>query len=167
MGPLYIQRLPEYTDQQIRQLHKCYNGRSENRKDYLYHLFNCILIELLEHGSSLSHTAADINPMVRESISMMLSNPTDHFSLEEFSKKFNISMPYFSHLFHKITGITFKQYQTTLRIEYAKRLLEEKTVPIIDVGYECGFNTPSQFIRAFKQLTGKTPSAYRAQARRE
>ena len=47
----------------------------------------------------------------------------------------------------------------------AKSLLEEDELPIIDIGYECGFNTPSQFIRAFKKTVEKTPSEYRIQKR--
>jgi AraC-like DNA-binding protein len=72
-------------------------------------------------------------------------------------------MVYFSRLFHASTGVTFKTYLSDLRIEYAKRLLEERKLPIIDVGCECGYNTPSQFVRAFKQHTGMPPSAYRGQ----
>lgn len=166
-GPIYVQKLPEWTGQQIQRLHKLFTGRSENRQDYLYHLFNCILIELLELNSGLAHGAGDISPMIRESISLMLCDPGGQYSLELFSKRFNVGTTYFSRLFHASTGVTFKAYLSDLRIEYAKRLLEEKTLPIIDVGCECGYNTPSQFIRSFKQHTGMTPSAYRTQALRE
>ena len=163
-GPIYVKNLPEWTGLQIQRLYKLFTGRSETRKDYLYHLFNCILLELLELNSGLTYTTADISPMIRESISLMLSDPGGQYSLELFSKKFNVGATYFSRLFHASTGVTFKTYLSELRIEYAKRLLEEKALPIIDVGCECGYNTPSQFIRTFKQYTGMTPSAYRAQA---
>lgn len=162
-GPIYVQRLPEWTGQQIQHLYELFVGHRENRKEHMYHLFNCILMELLELNSGLSHAAADISPMIRESISMMLCDPGGQFSLELFSKKFNVGTTYFSRLFHASTGVTFKTYLSDLRIEYAKRLLEERKLPIIDVGCECGYNTPSQFVRAFKQHTGMPPSAYRGQ----
>lgn len=160
-GPVYIAQLPQWIAQLVNELHRAYKKRSAHREDLLYHLFNSLLIEILEHGSSLSHIAADIHPMIRDSISIMLSEPTQPYSLADFSARFNVSTTYFSRLFHENAGISFKQYQSFLRIEHAKRLLEEKNLPIIDVGGECGFNTPSQFIRAFKQLTGMTPSVYR------
>jgi AraC-like DNA-binding protein len=32
---------------------------------------------------------------------------------------------------------------------------------IIEVAYECGFNSKAAFNRAFKKITGKSPSAYK------
>jgi len=160
-GPLYIQKLPEGMIEQIEHLHRSFYRCYPHRTEHLYHLFNSMLIEILAHGSRLSQTTADINPMIRESISVMLADPGGEYSLADFSQRFNISSTYFSRMFHENAGISFKQYQTLLQVEYAKRLLEESKLPIIDVGNECGFHTPSQFIRSFKQLTGLTPSAYR------
>lgn len=166
-GPFYIRQFPERSGKQVEYLYEIFCGQSEYRSGYLYHLFNCVLIDILELGSRLSHAEVDISPMIQESISMMLSDPAAQFTLETFSQKFNVGTTYFSRLFRKSTGIGFKQYLTILRIGYAKRLLEEKKLPIIDVGCECGFNTPSQFVRAFKQLTGMTPSAYRTAVERD
>lgn len=163
-GPVYIKQLPDWLANQIEHLHRTCLRKSPHRSEQLYHLFNGMLIDILEQGSSLSHTTADINPIIRESISLMLADPAGDFSLAGFSQRFNVSTTYFSRLFHEIAGIAFKQYLTMLRVEHAKRLLEEKKLPIIDVGSECGFNTPSQFIRAFKQTTGMTPSEYRTVA---
>ena len=166
-GPIYIPQLPDWIAKQIEHLYAFFKGDSAHRETYLYHLFNSILIEILEYGHSLSHSTADINPMIQESISQMLSEPEKPYSLGDFARKFNVSATYFSRLFHENAGISFKQYLTMLRIEHSKRLLEEKNLPIIDVGSECGFNTPSQFIRAFKQITGMTPSAYRATTKQD
>ena len=160
-GPVYISGSPAWLEDQIQNLYRIFKTHNTHREAYLRHLFNCVLIEVLEHGSSLSHSVADIHPMIRQSISLMLADPVAPYSLAEFSGRFNVSTTYFSRLFHENAGVSFKRYQTLLRIEYSKRLLEEKQLPIIDVGCECGFNTPSQFIRAFKGLTGMTPSEYR------
>lgn len=160
-GPVYIRDVSVWLGSLIHRLYEVYKSELPQRKELLYHLFNSLLMEILEEGSSLSHTAADIHPMIRESISVMLTNPGGDYSLAYFSQKLNVSTTYFSRLFHEHAGISFKQYLTTLRVEYAKRLLEERQLPVIDVGSECGFHSPSQFIRAFKQITGMTPSAYR------
>ena len=161
-GPIYIPALPPLTGQMIQQLYALFSQEQPAEDAHLYHLFNCILFDILQHGSSLSGRAKDIHPIIQESISKILSDPTAPYTLDSLAREFHINPTYYSHLFHSNTGISFKQYLTMLRIEYGKRLLEERDLSIIEVGCECGFNTPSQFIRAFKQLTGMTPSAYRA-----
>ena len=142
-------------------LSEAFNSKDEYREIYIKHLFNCILIDILGRASIAAANDRDINPIVRQSISMMVSAPTDSFSLDFFAKKFNITSSYFSRLFYKSIGVSFKQYLTVIRLEYAKQLLKENVLPIIDVGYECGFNTPSQFYRAFKKEYGMAPSDYR------
>ena len=166
-GPFTLYGLSGGMEAQIEELYEIFKGKSGYRERHLSHLFNCLLIGILENGEYVSSIPQDINPIVRESISLMLINPAEAFSLDYFAQKFNISKTYFSHLFHESTGVSFKRYLTALRLECAKRMLEEKDLPIIDVGYECGFNTPSQFIRAFKKAVGSPPSEYRAKKTRQ
>ena len=160
-GPFFLPKLSADTDQMIKMLYGCYQQGGTHRKQRLYHLLNSILIDVLNEGNRLASHCLDMNPIIRESISRMLNAPGEDHSLGSFSKAFNISNCHFSRLFRQSTGIPFKQYLTTLRMEYAKRLLEEKQLPIIEVGAECGYHTPCQFIRAFKAFAGTTPSAYR------
>ena len=160
---IVIYDLPTLLSKQIDALYEVFLNRSIYRDAHLKHLLNCILIRILEIGQRVSATAKDIHPIVRESISYMLTNPSEHITLDTFSAKFGITKTYFSHLFRESTGVSFKQYLTSLRMECAKRMLAEKELPIIDVGFECGFLTPSQFSRSFKQNMGMTPSEYRSQ----
>ena len=144
------------------ELYEVFRGTSPYREQLLKHLLNSILIDILERGRPIDAVSKQIHPIVRESILYMLTNPASPITLDTFSEKFGITKTYFSHLFHNSTGVSFKQYLTSLRMEYAKQMLTEKEPPIIDVGFECGFLTPSQFSRSFKAHTGMTPSEYRA-----
>lgn len=163
-GPFFLSSVSKELALLIRELHRSFSSEEANRKSYLSHLFNCILIHILNKGNRLTRSSREISPLVQHSISAMLKDPAAAHSLDAFSREYGVSPCYFSHLFHEQTGISFKKYLTMLRMEYAKRLLEEKNLPIIDVGYDCGYNTPSQFNRAFKSFTGITPSAYRKKA---
>ena len=51
------------------------------------------------------------------------------------------------------------------RMDAAKFLLLESTMPMAQIASECGFRTPSYFTTAFKEYTGLTPSEYIAQNR--
>ncbi|MFZ6047227.1 response regulator transcription factor [Pseudomonas sp. CR3202] len=71
----------------------------------------------------------------------------------------------FSRLFKEVNGVGFMEYVLGRRMEYAKRLLENSQMPVTSIGYEAGFKDPSYFARAFKQMTGCTPSEYRQNLR--
>lgn len=91
----------------------------------------------------------------------MLSGMLKPLKLAEVAKHVNVSKVYLSRIFHEETGVTFKEYLNGLRCEYAKRLLEENNQPIINVCYESGFNSLSQFMRAFRKYSGFSPAQYR------
>ena len=146
----------------IHRLHESFLGSSCYRERHIFHLFNSILIDILQSGSLISAVPGDFPPIIRESISYMLANLQEPITLETFAQRFGINKTYFSRLFHEKTGVSFKKYLTDLRIECAKQMLKEKEMSVIDVGFECGFRSPSQFDRSFKATVGISPSAYRA-----
>jgi AraC-like DNA-binding protein len=49
------------------------------------------------------------------------------------------------------------------RFEIASKLLRHTDEKIIDIAFELGYEDPAHFTRAFGQLTGVSPSAYRRQ----
>ena len=48
-----------------------------------------------------------------------------------------------------------------MRIENAQHLLETTDRSILDISGSCGYNNISNFNRAFRRVTGKTPREYR------
>lgn len=47
------------------------------------------------------------------------------------------------------------------RVEEAKRLLRETTLPLSKISLLCGYSTESYFMKQFKRITGLTPTEYR------
>lgn len=88
-----------------------------------------------------------------------LHNPD--LNRDEVAHKVSLSPSYFSVLFFEITGRTFTDYLTHARIEKAKTLLTNPTLPISIVAKKVGFRDESYFTLIFKKLTGITPSRYR------
>ncbi|MBQ9743517.1 MAG: helix-turn-helix transcriptional regulator [Clostridia bacterium] len=83
----------------------------------------------------------------------------ENISLESTSAHCNLSLFYFSHLFKRITGVTFYDYLTSYRLDKAlDMLLENKK--ILNVASECGFATVRTFNRSFKSFFGCSPSEY-------
>ncbi len=63
--------------------------------------------------------------------------------------------------FKKYYSITVTDYINDLKINYASNLLMNTNKPIIDICFECGFQSMSYFYRVFKQKQGETPSTFR------
>ncbi|MHC8492474.1 AraC family transcriptional regulator [Thalassospira sp. SM2505] len=61
-------------------------------------------------------------------------------------------------------GKSFFDFINEVRIDAASHLLiEEPNRTILDIATEVGFNSKSTFNQAFKKITGRTPSAFRAE----
>jgi transcriptional regulator GlxA family with amidase domain len=63
--------------------------------------------------------------------------------------------------FREATGTTLINYTQNLRVEAAKRLLEEGLMPIDAIAVEVGYENVAFFRRLFKRSTGLKPGEYR------
>ena len=77
-----------------------------------------------------------------------------------------MTVPAFCRYFKKVTGNTFINYLTNFRIVYACKLLGDDHSTIAEVAYDSGFNSLSQFNRAFRKVVGRTPTEYRGDLRK-
>ncbi len=83
-------------------------------------------------------------------------------SLEEASRAAGLSRYHFSRVFHEATGTTFTDYVCARRIDRAKELLADESLPLKKVCDIAGFSTPSYFAGTFKKREGMSPSEFRA-----
>ena len=86
---------------------------------------------------------------------------TRSISMCELSGAAGLSMFHLHRLFRASTGIPPHEYQTQLRINYAKRLLQRGCRPV-DVALSSGFSDQSHLTRHFKRLVGITPARFSA-----
>jgi AraC-like DNA-binding protein len=59
----------------------------------------------------------------------------------------------------------FGDLRAAQQLEMARRMLDDAGYTVSEVGYLLGYGDPANFGRAFKRLTGKSPSEYRRRAR--
>jgi AraC family transcriptional regulator len=70
-------------------------------------------------------------------------------------------MHHFLRLFTKYVGLSPYQYILKRKIDISKALLIETDNQIIDIAFEIGFNSHTNFSTRFKKFTGITPEEYR------
>lgn len=92
-------------------------------------------------------------------------NYTNEISFAEISKLFSINPSYLSQIFKRELGITFTQYLTDTRIEYAKELLLTTGLTISEISEKVGFKQYIYFSKVFKKSVGVSPSSYRKKGR--
>lgn len=166
-GPIVVESVPQFLEERILQIHSAFKDGGKYRQLLMENLLNALLIDILELGKTIGAANPEVHPVVLKAITYLLMHPNREHSLTEVAKLHGISAPYFSRLFHMGTGVSFKQYEMNLRIEYAKRLLEGDQLPITDICYDSGFSTLSQFNRMFKKNVGVTPSRWRMDRRKK
>jgi transcriptional regulator GlxA family with amidase domain len=76
-----------------------------------------------------------------------------------------ISEAHFARSFAQAFGTPPHRYLLTRRIERATSLLRETDRSITDIAFETGWESLGSFGRTFRDITGHSPSAIRAQAR--
>lgn len=107
---------------------------------------------LLGHGSKR---------LLQKAIRYINDHYEHELTLDDLSGHLNISPFYFSRLFSMTTGLTFKRYLNTLRIEKAYQLITATSRPITEIAFECGFSSIRTFNRVFLEIRGSTPSSLR------
>jgi AraC-like DNA-binding protein len=86
-------------------------------------------------------------------------------TVETLSRSLGISAYQLSEVLNYELGINFRNYVNSFRIADAKRLLSEGgELNILEVAFECGFNSKSPFNAAFVKETGMTPREWRTRA---
>ncbi|SMC25578.1 transcriptional regulator, AraC family [Andreprevotia lacus DSM 23236] len=84
-------------------------------------------------------------------------------TLEQLSNLACCSRFHFHRQFAEWFGIGLFQYVQQTRLQRAsQRLAYHPTRSVLDIALDCGYDSPEAFARAFKKLTGQTPTAFRS-----
>jgi two-component system response regulator YesN len=100
--------------------------------------------------------------VIQQALAFIEANYARDITLQDVAKSVYLSPYYFSRLFRKKTGVNFAKYLSMTRINAAKKLMEEKRLPIKEIAARVGYEDPRYFSTVFKRLTGILPSEYRA-----
>ncbi|MCR5790443.1 MAG: AraC family transcriptional regulator [Lachnospiraceae bacterium] len=98
---------------------------------------------------------------VQQACSYIIENCTRDLSQKEVADHVNFSVYYFSRIFKEYTMETFSQFLTRHRLEHAVKLLNSDTISITDVAFLSGFQSISNFNKAFLRNLHCSPKEYR------
>jgi AraC family transcriptional regulator len=82
-------------------------------------------------------------------------------SLEDLATHARLSRFHLLRLFKRKYGETPLKRLTRLRMDEAKRCLQNGRLSISEIAIRCGYENPAHFASAFRRVEGVTPTAYR------
>ncbi|BBA96280.1 putative transcriptional regulator [Actinacidiphila reveromycinica] len=100
-----------------------------------------------------------VDARARKVAEALLARPSDHRALEEWGREVGASARTLARLFSAETGMSFGRWRTRARLRAGLEHMAANR-PLAAVAHHVGYTTPSSFIAAFRQETGRTPGAY-------
>ncbi len=107
------------------------------------------------------------NPKILTVAAVMEENLEEPLPCSALAKKAGLSPRQLERLFRKYIGETPTRYYLRLRLERARQLLLQTSMPILSIGLACGFVSASHFSSSYSHHFGKTPSEERLGVRRK
>lgn len=123
----------------------------------------CILMqEVLESFMNAMFSEKDKgNPYIRKALRYMAENYNEHLELAQVAEVVGLSPSYFSNLFRRVVGVTFREQLCRIRVEESKLLLLTQKYSLADIAIAMGFPDQSYYCKVFKRIVGVTPGKYR------
>jgi AraC-like DNA-binding protein len=103
----------------------------------------------------------DVSPEVARVLRYLESAYDDPVSPSTLARKAGMTAARFARIIKRIHGISPMQLITKTRITVGCRLLRDTDASIAQIALDCGFADHSAFTRAFRAVTGMSPSEYR------
>ncbi|NEC05762.1 GlxA family transcriptional regulator [Streptomyces sp. SID7909] len=113
-----------------------------------------------QFSAQLSAQTARREPL-REVQHWITEHPGADLSVEALAARARLSPRHFARAFQAETGTTPGRYVDQVRLEHARRLLEDTTDGVAHVARDCGYGTPEAMRRAFVKALGAGPAEYR------
>ena len=138
---------------------RIFHKKAANSNNIVESLYETMMQMLL--GWSINKPKNEIVELFKNEIISNFMDP--EFKISGVAKKTSYCCDHLRRCFIKDTGVTPTTYLTNLRIDYAKKLLNQKNgvkMAISQISYLCGYIDPHYFSRVFKSKTGITPQNY-------
>jgi transcriptional regulator GlxA family with amidase domain len=117
-----------------------------------------------QFSAQLAVQAGDREPL-RDLVAWIVDHPGADLSVEALARRVAMSPRHFARVFTREIGTTPARYVEKVRVEAARRRLEESSHAVDAIADACGFGTGETMRRAFLRTVHVAPSAYRGRFR--
>ncbi|HEU0242317.1 MAG TPA: AraC family transcriptional regulator [Candidatus Limnocylindrales bacterium] len=108
-----------------------------------------------------TRAAADRRERIRPVLAYVDRHCREGITLDDVAAVAHVSPSRVRHVFKDVTGVSFKEYVTQVRMTEAKRLLLGTELSVADVAGTVSYTNLHQFYKVFARSCGMSPGEYR------
>jgi transcriptional regulator GlxA family with amidase domain len=97
-----------------------------------------------------------------EAVALMEANFAEPLNTDDVARLVGVSRRQLERLFRQHLGAMPSRWYLDLRLEHARRLLQQGSSSILQVGLSCGFSSAPHFSNAYRNRFGRTPREERS-----
>jgi AraC-like DNA-binding protein len=105
------------------------------------------------------------DPAVGRALALIHARPSFNWTIEGLARQCAVSRTVMAERFMRLVGVPPMHYLAKWRMQVAAEMLNRGNVNMATIAAEIGYESEAAFSRAFKKMTGVTPSAWRQGAR--
>ncbi len=110
---------------------------------------------------SLLYMQVPQSPELRRAVTYLETNLATRVRVTDVAKEARLSVRSLHRQFKRELGLSFRAYDSRLRVVCAMASLAEPGSRVTSVAMNVGFESFGAFARAFRRIAGESPSAYR------
>ena len=107
--------------------------------------------------------SADTNKFVNQVAMYCSQHYGEIITVDDIAEAHAYSKDYFGKLFKQHFDVTFHEFYSKIKIEYAKELIRTGNYKAYEISDILGYSSVDYFTKVFKEFTGMTPSKYKAE----
>jgi AraC-like DNA-binding protein len=142
-------------------------GYSKQNLAYINMCLYYFVATFLFPDKHLNEKKQDEKDLINDTVLYMRDNLKEQLTVQDFASRNNFSVPHFSSLFQKATGMPPIEYFIHLKLQKACLLLYSTDIRIKNVAVAIGYEDPYYFSRLFKKYMNVSPDQYRQMRRKK
>lgn len=103
----------------------------------------------------------DAKTLVDQAVAWLAANLESQPKIEEVAEQLFVSSSHLRKMFHDVLGRSPQDHLCELKLERACRLLRDTLLSIAEISRTCGYESPSNFTRAFRLRFQASPREWR------
>jgi AraC-like DNA-binding protein len=124
----------------------------------------CFAVHQILHVPGAGHAIRERDRQrVKDLCFILEGDPAATLSIDRLCRELAWNESQMMECFKAVTGTTISNYRHQLRMNRAKRQLEDTDLPVTQIAFDVGYEHPSNFATAFKRTFGISPRSLRRQ----